>query len=72
MFELDPLLKRTFLLALPIRDISKVLKKRKFSLYEVCWTLVRIVEDRETPYLSDEEVRNQRHIFEMIFVALKV
>lgn len=58
MFELDPLFKRTFLLALPIRDISKVLKKRKFPLHEVCWTLIRVVEDRDTPFLNEEEVTN--------------
>ena len=62
MLELDPLFKRTFLLALPIDDISKILKKRQFSLHEVCWTLNRVVKERETPFLNDNEVTNKRYI----------
>ena len=59
MFELDPLFKRTFLLALPICDMGKVLKKGKFSLNEICWTLLRVVKEREGPiFLTDEEVTN--------------
>lgn len=56
MFQIDPLFKRTFLLSLPIRDISEILEGSNFLLYEVCWTLTRIVQERDTPYLSDEEV----------------
>ena len=56
MFQVDPLFKRTFLLSLPIRDISEILEGNSFPLYEVCWTLTRIVQERDTPYLSDEEV----------------
>ena len=57
MFELDPLFKRTFLLALSIFDMSKVLKRGNFSLFEVCWTLLRVVKERDRPlFLSEEEV----------------
>jgi len=56
MFDVDPLLKRTFLLALPIPDVAKILQRKVFSLHEVCWTLTRAVEERDAPYLSDEEV----------------
>lgn len=56
MFEIDPLFKRTFLLALPIRDIAQVLQNKIFSLHEVCWTILRVVVERDAPYLADEEV----------------
>ena len=56
MFEVDPLFKRTFLLTLPICDIAKM-QKNIFALHEVCWTLTRVVVERDTPLLSDEEVR---------------
>lgn len=58
MFEVDPLFARTFLLTLPIRDIAKILQRKLFSLYEVCWTLTRVVEERDAPLLPDEEVSN--------------
>ena len=54
MFELDPLLKRTFLLALPIFDIAKMIPREMFSLYEVCWTLVHVVRERKDPLLCEE------------------
>ena len=39
--------------------MGKVLKKGKFSLYEICWTLLRVVKEREGPiFLTDEEVTN--------------
>ena len=56
MFDIDPLLKRAFLLGLPIRDIPKILQSKIFSLYDVCWTLLRVVEERDPPFLADEEV----------------
>lgn len=57
MFKIDPLFTRTFLLTLPIRDIAKVLQRKGFALHEVCWTLARVVEERDhTSGLLDEEV----------------
>ena len=58
MFELDPLFKRTFLLALSIFDMSKVLKRGSFSLFEVCWTLLRVVKERDRPLILTEEEVN--------------
>ncbi|CAH3163087.1 unnamed protein product, partial [Porites evermanni] len=55
MFEVDPLFKRTFLLALPICDLGKALERNLFELHEVCWTLARVVEERDPPFLSQEE-----------------
>ena len=53
MFELDPLFTRTFLLALPLRDIATVLQRDvHIPLHEVAWTVTRVVEDS----LPDEEV----------------
>ena len=57
MFKVDPLFTRTFLLTLPIRDIANVLQRKVFALHEVCWTLARVVEERDhTSGLFDEEV----------------
>jgi len=57
MFKIDPLFTRTFLLTLPIRDIAKVLQRKEFALHEVCWTLARVVEERDhNSGLFDEEV----------------
>ena len=57
MFEFDPLFKRTFLLTLSIFDMSKVLKRGNFSLFEVCWTLIRVVKERDRPlFLTEKEV----------------
>ena len=57
MLKVDPLFTRTFLLTLPIRDIAKVLQRKVFALDEVCWTLARIVGERDrTSVLRDEEV----------------
>lgn len=57
MFKVDPLFTRTFLLTLPIPDIAKLLQRKVFALHEVCWTLARVVEERDrTSVLRDEEV----------------
>ena len=56
LFEVDPLFKRTFLLALPICDLVKALQRNIFELHDVCWTLARVVEERDPPYLSPEKV----------------
>ena len=53
MFELDPLFTRTFLLALPLRDIATVLQRDvHIPLHEVAWTVTRVAEES----LPDEEV----------------
>lgn len=66
MFKIDPLFARTFLLTIPIRDIPKVLQRKLFALHEVCWTLARIVEQRDrTSRLLDEEVS---YCFFLIFL----
>lgn len=65
MFEVDPLFKRTFLLALPICDLGRALERNLFELHEVCWTLARVVEERDPPYLSQEEVTRYLHFLTM-------
>ena len=60
LFEVDPLFKRTFLLALPICDLVKALQRNIFQLHDVCWTLARVVEERDPPYLSPEKVITNR------------
>ena len=53
MFELDPLFTRTFLLALPLRDIATVLQRDvHIPLHEVAWTVTRVAEES----LPDKEV----------------
>ena len=53
MFELDPLFTKTFLLALPLRDIATVLQRDvHIPLHEVAWTVTRVAEES----LPDEEV----------------
>ena len=65
LFEVDPLCKRTFLLALPICDLGKALERNLFELHEVCWTLARVVEERDPPFLFQEEVTRYLHFLTM-------
>ncbi|XP_022797655.1 E3 ubiquitin-protein ligase rnf213-alpha-like isoform X3 [Stylophora pistillata] len=46
MFEIDPLFTRTFLLALPLRDIVTVLQRDvQIPLHEIVWTVTRVLEE---------------------------
>lgn len=70
MFEVDPFFKRTFLLALPICDLGKALERNLFELHEVCWTLARVVEERDPPFLFQEEVTRYLHFLTMAWSHL--
>jgi hypothetical protein len=59
MFELDPLLRRTFLFALPFRDLGPCVRMGCFPPYEVCWTLARKLDAKS--YYSEEEVKFYKH-----------
>lgn len=56
-FELDPLFRRTFLLALPLKEYTKVTGSPAFSPLEVFTTLAKIFPEK--PYRNVDEVNRE-------------
>ena len=55
LFELDPLFRRTFLLALPVKEYSKVSGSTVFSPLEIFTTLAKALPEK---YHWDQEEVN--------------
>ena len=57
MFQLDPLFKRTYLLAIPLKSFDVVVSHKYFNVLEVCTTLTRLVYELRSCQLWKEEVK---------------
>ena len=53
-FQLDPLFGRTFLLALPVKEYSKVMVSTMYSPLEVFTTLDKILKEKKYSWSLDE------------------
>ena len=67
LFELDPLFRRTFLLALPVKEYTKVTELAVFSPIEVFTTISKILPEKS--FWDQEEVI---HTFLQTFQRLLV
>ena len=54
-FEVDRLLKRTFLHAIPVWELHKIIDSKKFHVFDVCVALVLFFSRHPVP---DKKVRN--------------
>ena len=48
VFDMDPLLKRTFLLLCPVEMYGDLLKNKRFSCLELCVTMRKLLPDTKT------------------------
>ncbi|XP_022783821.1 E3 ubiquitin-protein ligase rnf213-alpha-like [Stylophora pistillata] len=69
LFELDPLFRRTFLLAVPCHMFGKVASSRKFPSVEIYTTLARHSSGKD--YLSEEERNAVATSFKVILEDVK-